>query len=264
MRVASGLQTHSENDGRRRRRLRNDEAHWRYRITCLGKFTTFSAADGLRSNRILAISEDRDVVLWVATYYRGVYRMRNGRFELLQNEILRSHEDVRAIHQNPQGTMWFGTSQGLLRYKDRSWSVITAKDGLASNDARVIIDGRAGNLWIGGYGGLTSLYHGQFKHWTEADGLPSNTIRSLYEDRDGVLWIGSYDGGLARLQDGRFTRYTLRDRSTSRSRLLLPDPDRSDRCFDRVGRPPSKSTETACLRTRYRPWPSVGSQTLPS
>jgi signal transduction histidine kinase/ligand-binding sensor domain-containing protein len=175
-----------------------------------GKFTTFSSAQGLISIRIDAISEDRDGVLWVATD-RGLYRMRDGRFELVDNEILRGREDMRAIHQDPKGTLWFGTGQGLFRYRDRSWSVVTAKDGLANDDARVIIDGRGGNLWIGGYGGLTSLYHGQFKRWTEADGLPSNSIRSLYEDSAGVLWIGTYDGGLGRLQNGKLTRYTVRD-----------------------------------------------------
>jgi signal transduction histidine kinase/ligand-binding sensor domain-containing protein len=174
-----------------------------------GKLKTFSIADGLLSRRINSISEDRDGVLWVATP-AGLQRMRNGRFELVQNETQGSGE-VRAIHQDREGTLWLGTGQGLVRCRNGNWSVITAKDGLATDDVRVIINGRAGNLWIGGYGGLTSLDRGQLRRWTEANGLPSNSIRSLYEDRDGVLWIGTYDGGLGRLQKGRLTRYTVRE-----------------------------------------------------
>ena len=174
-----------------------------------GKLTTFSIADGLLSRRINSIFEDRDGVLWVATPV-GLQRMQNGRFELARNET-QGLNVVRAIHQDREGTLWFGTGEGLVRCQNGRWSVITAKDGLASDDARVIIEGRAGNLWIGGYGGLTSLYQGQYKHWTEADGLPSNSIRSLYEDRDGVLWIGTYDGGLGRLENDRLTRYTVRE-----------------------------------------------------
>ncbi len=34
---------------------------------------------------------------------------------------------------------------------------------------------------------------------------------ALYQDREGVLWIGTYDGGLARLEDGRLTRYTIKE-----------------------------------------------------
>jgi len=172
------------------------------------KIKTFSTAEGLLLRRISSICEDRDGVLWVATP-AGLQRLRNGRFESVWNEGF--GVDVRAIHQDAEGTLWLGTGQGLVRHSDRGWSVVSARDGLASDDVRVIIDGRAGNLWIGGYGGLTSFDHGQLKRWTEADGLPSNTVRALYEDTDGVLWIGTYDGGLGRLKDGKFTRYTTRE-----------------------------------------------------
>jgi ligand-binding sensor domain-containing protein len=175
-----------------------------------GKLKVFSAAEGLLSKRIYSISGDSSGALWVATP-AGLQRMRNGRFELVQNEVLRGRDVVRAIHQDREGTLWFGTGQGLIRCQNGNWEVITAKDGLASDDVRVIIDGRAGNLWIGGYGGLTSLAHGKFERWTQADGLPSDTVRCLYEDDDGVLWIGTYDGGLGRLQNGKLTRYTVRE-----------------------------------------------------
>src|SRR3974377_6666 len=133
------------------------------------------------------------------------------RGEVADDDLVTTGGDVRAMHQDPEGSLWFGTSEGVLCYKNRSWTVLTAKNGLATNDVRVIIDGRAENLWSGGCGGPPSIYRGPFKRWTEADGLPSNSIRALYEDRDGVLWIGTYDGGLGRLQDGRFTRYTVSD-----------------------------------------------------
>lgn len=185
---------------------------WNKGLACFsnGKVKTFSTADGLVSNRITAIAEDREGVLWVASD-PGLQRMHNGRFETVPSESLRGIEVVRAIHQDPEGTLWFGTTEGLLQYKNGAWRQLGARDGFPSDDVRVIIDGHAGNLWIGGYGGLTSLDHGKVHHWTQADGPPSNTIRSLYEDGEGVLWIGTYDGGVGRLKDGRFTRYTVRE-----------------------------------------------------
>ncbi len=176
-----------------------------------GKFTTYTTVDGLASNRVNAIMEDREGVLWVAAEH-GLHRMRNGRFETVSsNGIISSDLVIRAIHQGPDGEMWFGTGDGLICLKKGHWKGLTKKDGLATDDVRVILNGRNANLWVGGYGGLSSLRSGQVRAWTEQNGLASNTIRALYEDADGVLWIGTYDGGLSRFENGKFTRYTVRE-----------------------------------------------------
>jgi signal transduction histidine kinase/streptogramin lyase len=176
-----------------------------------GKFTTYTTANGLASNRIHAIFEDRDGVLWVAAE-NGLRRLRNGRFEAIDAQLTPPPETtIRAIHQDPDGVIWLGTGEGLFRLEDGKRSVLTKRDGLATNDIRVIVNGRNANLWVAGYGGLSSIQHGQVRSWTERDGLGSAVIRSLYEDADGILWVGTYDAGLARFENGRFTRYTVRE-----------------------------------------------------
>src|SRR5260370_30846367 len=175
-----------------------------------GKFTNYTTVDGLAANRVNAIMEDRAGVLWVAVEH-GLHRMRNGRFDSVNgNGRISSDLVIRDSHQDCEGIMWFGTGDGVIRLEKEQWSVLTKKDGLATDDVRVILNGRNGNHWVGGYGGLSSLRNGQVRAWTEQEGLASNTIRALYEDADGVLWIGTYDGGLGRFENGRFTRYTVR------------------------------------------------------
>lgn len=173
-----------------------------------GQFTNYTLKDGLPSH-LTALSGDREGHLWVAGQGQ-VREFQYGPFLKPAGPVPEVTE-VHAIHEGPDGTLWFGTPFGLVRFKDRRSTLYTTKDGLAGDDTRVIIDDSAGNLWIGAYGGLTRFRNGQFQSWTERDGLPSNTVRSLYEDRDGVLWIGSYDGGLGRFKDGKFTRYTMRE-----------------------------------------------------
>jgi signal transduction histidine kinase/streptogramin lyase len=176
-----------------------------------GKFTTYTIANGLASNRVVSIGADSDGVLWVSVEH-GLHRMKNERFESASiGDLTSSDVTVRAIHRDPRGALWFGSSEGLIRFEHGQWTALTRKDGLATEDIRVIIDGRDNCLWAGGYGGLSRLQDGQVRAWTEEDGLASNTIRALYEDADGVLWIGTYDGGLSRFEKGRFTRYTVRE-----------------------------------------------------
>lgn len=176
-----------------------------------GKFTTYTTANGLASNRVFSIGEDAEGALWVSVEH-GLHRMRNGRFERVSTEGLGGPDlDIRAIHADREGVLWLGSSQGLLRWEHGHWTVLTRKDGLATEDIRVLIDARDGGMWAGGYGGLSWLRNGQVRAWTEKDGLPSNMIRALYQDASGVLWIGTYDAGLGRFENGRFTKYTNRD-----------------------------------------------------
>jgi streptogramin lyase len=115
------------------------------------------------------------------------------------------------MFQDSGGTMWIGTSNGLVIYRDGPSKTLTMQDGLAADDVRTIVQSHSGDIWVGGYGGLTRVHNGQFTRWTERDGLPSDNIRAIYEDADGVIWIGKYDGGLGRFKNGRFTRYCERD-----------------------------------------------------
>jgi len=135
----------------------------------------------------------------------------NGRFHQPSVSGLTDRTLAEAIYKDKDGTLWFGTDKGLLRYRDGETTVYTRQQGLASDSVDVIVQGVSGELWFGGYGGLTRLQRGQFTRWTVHDGLPSSNVRAIYQDREGVVWIGTYDGGLARLEGRRLTRYSVRD-----------------------------------------------------
>jgi signal transduction histidine kinase/ligand-binding sensor domain-containing protein len=176
------------------------------------QFTTYPVADHLGPHRINSIFEDRSGALWVAER-AALYRLTNRSFKPVpwKAGTLSGEPAIRVIHQDPHGTMWFGTGEGLVGFDGHHWQTFTRKDGLATDDTRAIINGRDDTLWVAGYGGLSSLRNGNLRSWTERDGLASNMIRALYEDADGVLWIGTYDGGLSRFRNGRFTSYTVRE-----------------------------------------------------
>jgi signal transduction histidine kinase/ligand-binding sensor domain-containing protein len=156
-----------------------------------------------------SLFEDRAGRIWA----NGWQRLVDGRFGRgLPAEVLPPEMGYCwTMYEDQEGAFWFGTENGVVRYKGGVRTHFTTKDGLAGDDTKVIIGDDAGGLWLGSYGGLTHFRDGRFTARTEADGLPGNTVRVLKQDADGTLWIGTYDSGLGRFKDGNFTRYTTKE-----------------------------------------------------
>ena len=117
---------------------------------------------------------------------------------------------VTAIAQTPDGYMWLGTQEGLVRFDGVHFEVFDRRNtqALPGNDVRALTVSRDGSLWIAVNGGLVHLNNGQFSRYTKAEGLSHEAAYSVFEDRAGALWIGTFGGGLLRFKDGRFEAFT--------------------------------------------------------
>jgi signal transduction histidine kinase/ligand-binding sensor domain-containing protein/CheY-like chemotaxis protein len=108
--------------------------------------------------------------------------------------------EVRAIHEEPDGTMWFGTGDGLFRMTNGNWHRFTPAESPPTATVRAFARTPDGALWMGtNGGGLSRFKDGRFTPVTTAQGLPSDLVRALYVDKDGFLWIGTEGVGLARV-----------------------------------------------------------------
>src|SRR5215211_5535182 len=61
-------------------------------------------------------------------------------------------DQVRAVAQDAEGVMWFGTDAGLARYDGRRVQSVTS-EGLAGPRVRALAVGPDGELWVGADGG---------------------------------------------------------------------------------------------------------------
>jgi serine phosphatase RsbU (regulator of sigma subunit)/ligand-binding sensor domain-containing protein len=123
-----------------------------------------------------------------------------------------SHDDVRAIVEDTDGTLWIGTSGGGLNRLDPSTGLFTRYRYDARNPrglghdvvAALVLDGD-GALWVGtDGGGLNRLNRstGDFDRFVNDPSRPaslaSNRVYSLFLDRSGILWVGTYGSGVSR------------------------------------------------------------------
>ena len=151
-----------------------------------------------------------------------------------------SHADVRAIAQDRQGFMWFGTwLGGLNRYDGYTFKVYKhdAQDdrSLGCDSIWALHVDRAGVLWVGTNEGVDrydrdtdSFVH--YRHRADdPTGLPGYQARSFIEDESGTLWVISY-GGLSRFDRtrGRFFSY----RRNSNDPSTFGDTDLRTLCLD--------------------------------
>jgi hypothetical protein len=118
---------------------------------------------------------------WIGTE-RGVSQLHAGAF--VQDAIIDRlrHEKVWAIHEDPEGGLWFGTrGAGLFRWKAENITVYTTAQGLASNSIFHIIEHHNGKFWMSGPNGISSLRR------KSRSPLPS----ALRNRQRGALWRAS-------------------------------------------------------------------------
>lgn len=132
-----------------------------------------------------------------------------------------SHPDVRAIVQDHQGFMWFGTwLGGLNRYDGYAFKVYRHEPGnprsLSSDGVRLLYVDHTGVLWAATTGPGLDRYDrdsDSFEHYRHRPGdpgsLPHDYVRALYEDEAGTLWVGT-QRGLSRFDRGGNTFVTYR------------------------------------------------------
>jgi signal transduction histidine kinase/ligand-binding sensor domain-containing protein len=172
-----------------------------------GKFSTFTKKDGLGDTSVSSITEDQAGAIWVAA---GIYvsRLRNGAFTNYSPRQGLPIEAVRVVSCGPDGNVYVVGFGGVARYDGRHFVSVIGRDEIV-DIAGTFLQDRRGNLWVGGsFGLLMRSPSGVLHRYGIQDGLPDNYIRSAWEDRDGNLWIGT-DGGLARLENGRFVSNPL-------------------------------------------------------
>ncbi|MCA9014817.1 MAG: response regulator, partial [Planctomycetaceae bacterium] len=117
-----------------------------------------------------------------------------------------------AMLQDPDGTLWIGTDNGLDRLKknatafDHFWRGANNSGGLRSGVIQSIHRDRRGDLWIATSDGLhrlTDEKQGTFERFTIKHGLSDNMVLGILENGD-RLWLSTADGLTAFDPTGKF------------------------------------------------------------
>ena len=174
-----------------------------------GVFTTFTRKNGMASEEVRVVVEDRVEmgVVWVGTY-NGLHKFVGGKLRRIftAKDGLPS-EKIRALLQSDDGTLWIGTTQGLAAFADGRFRRYDDTDGLSVKSIMTLLEDRKKRLWIGmDGGGLCVLEQGRFSQIGEREGLQGKIVFALAEDDAGQIWSGTKFGLHRYGVDGRIRR----------------------------------------------------------
>ena len=172
-----------------------------------GEFQTFTVADGLPSNIISDVQQDRDGSI-LAFADTGAARWRGGRFVIEKMTDLRKSKEYIA----PSGIVWRLNGARLQSEQNGSvtdYVVPFDKDRVTSDETKnffayaQMFEDRTGALWIAS-NGLHRLKDNVFKTYGTPDGLPKSLIKAIEQDANGDIWIGTVSDGACRLDQDHF------------------------------------------------------------
>lgn len=160
-----------------------------------GKYVkNYKVKDGLASNGVYAIAQDRRGNLWIGTD-NGLCRFHNGQFTNYSNYEGVADNHITILFEDKAGNLWIGTkTRGLIQYRDGRFFVPAEVTSLSNQAIRAIYEDSESTLWVSTENELVRLKNKKLTRYSVESGLPDKVIYQVLEDNYGFLWINSNRG----------------------------------------------------------------------
>lgn len=160
------------------------------------------------------MASSRDSALWMATN-DGLIRYHRGNWTTFNVDSGLSHNAVRTIYEDSDGTLWIGTrGGGLNRFRDGRWTSYTMRDGLFDDLVYRILEDAHGTLWMSCNKGIFRVSKRELNDFADgkistltcvsygkADGMRSRECNGGFQpagwkSSDGRLWFPTVKGAV--------------------------------------------------------------------
>ncbi len=145
---------------------------------------------GLPSNKIRAITQTREGFLWLATA-QGIARFDGSHFTVF---TVSTNPELRvggfySVAEGLDGSVWFGGTSGLFRWRNGHFDRYTTDDGLMHNCVDSLAVAKDGTIVVCTRTGLSAVRDGKIVTAPAAWKALSGVIRGYLERSDGSVWV---------------------------------------------------------------------------
>jgi signal transduction histidine kinase/ligand-binding sensor domain-containing protein len=176
---------------------------------------TVGSTEGFNDNGAWTSFTSRDGILWIGATQGNIYHIDPLHKEIPHTAI--STANVNSFYEEPDGTFWMGTNQGIIRIKNGMEKRFLIDSNPANPNANIVYSIRADrqdNIWIGSTGGLNlwdrknEKFIRYINEPNTSSSLSDNGVILVFEDKEGNFWVGTFRGlNLMDRETGRFTHY---------------------------------------------------------
>jgi signal transduction histidine kinase/ligand-binding sensor domain-containing protein len=166
------------------------------------RFTVFQrgTTPGLDSNRLAALFEDREGVLWIATEDRGLISFRKGAFKSYTTADGLPPAQAISFTEKKDGTLIVKTRAGIFaRQGDRFAPYTIEYDLQPAPGGNHVNSSNSRSFSFFDRNGVHRYEAGGYKTYSVQAGLPDGKLHAVYQDQQETLWISTTDKRLFRL-----------------------------------------------------------------
>ncbi len=172
-----------------------------------GRVTAHPLPGDVSFEELAAIAEDRQGHLLVANL-TSLFQYQSAGDKAAWSRLpltFKIHgQSIHAMLCDAAGTLWIGTSAGLVQYKAGTQRLYTTAQGLPNDFITALCFDREGNLWIGTQsGGVCKFLAQPIISYTPAEGMPEDFIVRAVEGLDGTIYATTLNRGAVRIEEDR-------------------------------------------------------------
>jgi signal transduction histidine kinase/ligand-binding sensor domain-containing protein len=175
---------------------------------------TLTAADGLASDDVRVIFEDRNHDIWLGSI-SGLQRLHQGIFTTYtaSDGLGVERSQVDTVFQQKNGTIWAGTlSSGIAKMESGRWRLYGRQEGLPPGQVRGFAeDGAMPAIAISDYGIFAAQSAMKGKIFARIPAAPQEYISTPVRTEDGGLWFSVPHRGLFRLKNRELRQFGAKE-----------------------------------------------------
>ena len=146
---------------------------------------------------------DRHGVVWVGTTGNGLVRWSEGKLDTLRKADGLSSDDVLALAEDREGSLWIGTQAGLSQLADVKFPALASRDGFGTDSPLSVSASPRGGLWVASGDSVTYWHEGQGLRHSTNEGLFSGWAKRVHEARNGDVFVTFASPHVDVLSEGR-------------------------------------------------------------